>query len=82
MFTSLDILPGPEGRKRNADVVKKLPIAEYSVVKKPVGPVDQQTLFVAASGRDDRAGGAVKSDMENTGIEPVTSWLQTRRSPS
>jgi len=20
--------------------------------------------------------------MENTGIEPVTSWLQTRRSPS
>jgi hypothetical protein len=22
------------------------------------------------------------NDMENTGLEPVTSWLQTRRSPS
>ena len=25
---------------------------------------------------------ANKLDVENTGIEPVTSWLQTRRSPS
>jgi hypothetical protein len=50
------------GRSRSitaCDVVKKLPIAEYSVVKKP------RNLVV-----------------ENTGIEPVTSWLQTRRSPS
>ena len=40
-------------------VAKKLPNAEYSVVK-------------------DRR----KSLVENTGLEPVTSWLQTRRSPS
>ena len=26
--------------------------------------------------------GPTELDMENTGIEPVTSWLQTRRSPS
>jgi hypothetical protein len=24
----------------------------------------------------------LEADMENTGLEPVTSWLQTRRSPS
>jgi hypothetical protein len=28
------------------------------------------------------AGGIRKLVMENTGLEPVTSWLQTRRSPS
>jgi hypothetical protein len=38
---------------------KKLPFAEYSVVKEP-----EEKL------------------VENTGLEPVTSWLQTRRSPS
>ena len=37
---------------------------------------------------DDRLGGVGRAvgprqtDMENTGLEPVTSWLQTRRSPS
>ena len=49
-------------------VVKKLPIAEYSVVKKPLAVI---ACAVSA-----------KSLVENTGIEPVTSWLQTRRSPS
>ena len=46
-------------------VVKKLPIAEYSVVKKSLSNRSPTNLMV-----------------ENTGIEPVTSWLQTRRSPS
>jgi hypothetical protein len=46
-------------------VVKKLPIAEYSVVKKSLPNRSPANLVV-----------------ENTGIEPVTSWLQTRRSPS
>ena len=48
-------------------VVKELPIAEYSVVKEFELPQPH--------GRD-------KLLVENTGIEPVTSWLQTRRSPS
>ena len=48
---------------------KKLPIAEYSVVKKP---------FRAVTASED----TIKLVVENTGIEPVTSWLQTRRSPS
>jgi hypothetical protein len=35
------------------------------------------------SSAPDRARGAVERTLvENTGIEPVTSWLQTRRSPS
>ena len=48
-------------------VVKKLPIAEYSVVKKP-----SRVAYAFSA----------KTLVENTGIEPVTSWLQTRRSPS
>jgi hypothetical protein len=57
---------------------KKLPIAEYSVVKKP-----SAEIFLSAY-LSDRTRGAVKKNwlVENTGIEPVTSWLQTRRSPS
>jgi hypothetical protein len=48
-------------------VVKELPIAEYSVVKElPVAEAIQLPKLV----------------VENTGLEPVTSWLQTRRSPS
>ena len=46
-------------------MVKKLPIAEYSVVKKSLSNLRPTNWLV-----------------ENTGIEPVTSWLQTRRSPS
>jgi hypothetical protein len=49
-------------------VVKELPIAKYSVVKEPR--------------RDARVPAAAKKAVENTGLEPVTSWLQTRRSPS
>ncbi len=55
----------------------KLPFAEYSVVK---------DLFVAASGLSASHRVAIHVTativVENTGLEPVTSWLQTRRSPS
>ena len=48
-------------------VVKELPIAEYSVVKElPEAEAVRRQKLV----------------VENTGLEPVTSWLQTRRSPS
>ena len=48
-------------------VVKELPIAEYSVVKElPEAEAIRLPKLV----------------VENTGLEPVTSWLQTRRSPS
>ena len=50
---------------------KKLPIAEYSVVKKPIFPTTYAAFALSAN-----------LVVENTGIEPVTSWLQTRRSPS
>jgi hypothetical protein len=55
----------PEGWIGHEYVVKKLPIAEYSVVKKPVAENLSANCLV-----------------ENTGIEPVTPWLQTRCSPS
>ena len=45
---------------------KELPFAGYSVVKE----------------RRARVCGARQTLVENTGLEPVTSWLQTRRSPS
>ncbi len=76
---------------------KKLPIAQYSVVKKFFGESlarPQQTwwsAFAASPLRRDslRCFGACQAVapkgrrlVENTGIEPVTSWLQTRRSPS
>jgi hypothetical protein len=75
------LLHQPEGWIGHEYVVKKLPIAEYSVVKKPC-----LTLMplIASRHHPDCARGAVKKSLlvENTGIEPVTSWLQTRRSPS
>jgi hypothetical protein len=46
---------------------KKLPFAGYSVVK------EREGLTTSA---------AKQTLVENTGLEPVTSWLQTRRSPS
>ena len=45
---------------------KKLPFAEYSVVKE----------------REIAICNLTETLVENTGLEPVTSWLQTRRSPS
>ena len=47
---------------------RKLPFAGYSVVKEP----DRRLRDVTRS----------ETLVENTGLEPVTSWLQTRRSPS
>ena len=45
---------------------KKLPFAGYSVVKEQDRGLRPRSNLM----------------VENTGIEPVTSWLQTRRSPS
>jgi hypothetical protein len=80
------------------DVVKKLPIAEYSVVKKQTcvrlralrfGGTAFAVCFVwLAQPKRFRAWHlqarlfTSRRLVENTGIEPVTSWLQTRRSPS
>ena len=72
-------------------VVKKLPIAEYSVVKKPSSYCDAATEVAISNlfASDATAFLACRALapkgrrlVENTGIEPVTSWLQTRRSPS
>ena len=49
-------------------VRKELPFAGYSVVKELLS-------FTRAIARE-------RNMVENTGLEPVTSWLQTRRSPS
>jgi hypothetical protein len=72
-------------------VIKELPIAGYSVVK-------ELRSFSAVSCQRDRLREIIGSILlltadrrqltawseavENTGLEPVTSWLQTRRSPS
>ena len=48
-------------------VRKELPFAGYSVVK------DLRTSHHEVQ---------IQIVVENTGLEPVTSWLQTRRSPS
>ena len=37
---------------------------------------------ILVSGPTARKGASVRALVENTGFEPVTSWLQTRRSPS
>ena len=49
-----------------------------SIVKEPDDPFPDPGD--RASGPD--AGIRKPAVVENTGIEPVTSWLQTRRSPS
>ena len=80
------------------DVVKKLPIAEYSVVKKPLlllsrrpprpTAPEARSNLIGPPSRLGRFGAttfaciSARRLVENTGIEPVTSWLQTRRSPS
>ena len=51
---------------------EKLPFAGYSVVKDPPAPF----------GFGEDAPCDASNLVENTGLEPVTSWLQTRRSPS
>ncbi len=51
---------------------EKLPFAEYSVVKDPRRPPCGVSVGAEAP----------ENLVENTGLEPVTSWLQTRRSPS
>ena len=66
------LLSGSKAGLLHEYVVKKLPIAEYSVVKKPLcGSLARYPANLCK-----------KRLVENTGIEPVTSWLQTRRSPS
>jgi hypothetical protein len=67
-------------------LVKELPFAGYSVVKEPACAAERlrraivrcgvpTVLHAPVNGKRERL-------VENTGLEPVTSWLQTRRSPS
>ena len=41
-----------------------------------------RSLAILSSGPKPRAWSLKPNEVENTGLEPVTSWLQTRRSPS
>ena len=60
---------------------KELPFAGYSVVKESA--VALARVMACRNGRDiELPADARQSLVENTGLEPVTSWLQTRRSPS
>src|SRR6266542_7103494 len=56
---------------------EKLPFAGYSVVKERR---DSTCELRQQSCANPRTGS--QNLVENTGLEPVTSWLQTRRSPS
>ena len=74
---------------------KKLPFAGYSVVKEPPdgtrrgsrlsgrrpspNSAEPTAADLVSAGRRAPAGAVL---VENTGLEPVTSWLQTKRSPS
>jgi hypothetical protein len=57
-------------------VRKELPFAGYSVVKEP------PSRSRAPAWQRPRIAFTAEIVVENTGLEPVTSWLQTRRSPS
>ena len=68
---------------------KELPFAGYSVVKELL--ILLRYAAVASSTRQirnlvvlaaNRHHAGLPDMVENTGLEPVTSWLQTRRSPS
>ena len=74
MFTSLDCVVCGQKNYR----LQNIQLSKNFAVRLRV----RQISFVRRVRGDDRAGGAVKLLVENTGIEPVTSWLQTRRSPS
>ena len=59
---------------------EKLPFAGYSVVKELFALRAKTSKFSFFSGDESQM--PEKNLVENTGLEPVTSWLQTRRSPS
>jgi hypothetical protein len=68
------------------DIRKELPFAGYSVVKE-LSILPRRAVIASSTrfetllpARDVARSG--KNVVENTGLEPVTSWLQTRRSPS
>ena len=70
---------------------KKLPFVGYSVVKEQSGQRPPHNPRSSAKNRHAPRGGpsvapfrlsAAPELVENAGLEPATSWLQTRRSPS
>ena len=65
-----EIAPAPKTLRHYG----KLPFVEYSVVKHQTGPRPESRRVAVRRRR--------QYLVENTGLEPVTSWLQTRRSPS
>src|SRR6186713_1905028 len=83
-------LPNPhlENTARVLWIRKKLPFAEYSIDKehRRLPSTIAVTVITANLARvapaRHRAPQSRKLVVENTGLEPVTSWLQTRRSPS
>src|SRR5215471_11678795 len=62
----------------------KLPFAEYSVVKDPVAAFGDLVIWWLGEliRQFTNSPNHQFQVVENTGLEPVTSWLQTRRSPS
>ena len=83
------LLPTPKYTRGAIFVVpKKLPFAGYSVVKDQNRRQCHQSklcLRISLAGPPAVAASEASAQrrlVENTGIEPVTSWLQTRRSPS
>src|SRR6188508_3424290 len=70
----------------------KAPLRSFAVVASPPCGLAWQPLedielpadFLSLPGRSPRRRGSFSQRrlVENTGLEPVTSWLQTRRSPS
>ena len=61
--------------------VKRQPAPELPADGRPLARPLPSTSILPAAARF-RVGSGGKNLVENTGLEPVTSWLQTRRSPS
>ena len=71
-------------RVRWIGVRKELPFAGYSVVKEPcrLQAFAERRRSIFQTRAQSQQPAPQPNVVENTGLEPVTSWLQTRRSPS
>ena len=82
--TDLPILRPATIRVQAGPFVVKLPAASFPLPADLSAASRRASLnpYPAFRARWKLATGSRKLMVENTGLEPVTSWLQTRRSPS
>ena len=68
---------------REAPSPRSVPLAKtFKELVRAFAPHPASWGFQGSSASQPRVNRAASNMVENTGLEPVTSWLQTRRSPS